>query len=67
MVNLSLKNEETHSKQNTFVLEFAKGDIEASAVEHLREEINAVLTVAKKMTKLLLKSNLLAALFMVMD
>ncbi len=49
------KHEETHPKQNTFVLEFAKGDIEASAVEHLREEINAVLTVAKKDDEVVVK------------
>lgn len=35
-------------KPHTYVLDFLKGDIQASSVDHFREEISAVLSVAEK-------------------
>lgn len=49
------KEEEKSAKKFVYLIEFLKGDVHASAVEHLREEINAVLTVAQKDDEVILK------------
>lgn len=49
------KEEQKNPKQFVYLLDFLKGDVEASAVDHLKEEINAVLTVAKKDDEVILR------------
>lgn len=49
------KDEEKSPKQFSYLLDFLKGDIEASAVDHLKEEINAVLAVAKQGDEVILR------------
>lgn len=49
------KNQKEPDLKQAFLLEFLKGDVEASAVEQLKEEINAVLTVAQPNDEIILK------------
>ena len=49
------KEEGKNPKKFVYLLDFLKGDVEASAVDHLKEEINAILTVAKKDDEVILR------------
>lgn len=53
-VSTSLENTEVQAKSKVFVLNF-NGNISAEAVEHLREEITAILTLASSNDEVLLK------------
>jgi serine protease SohB len=43
------------TKKFSYLIDFLKGDVHASSVEHLREEINAILTVAQKGDEVILR------------
>lgn len=49
------KAEGKNPKQFIYLIDFLKGDIHASAVDHLKDEINAILTVAKKDDEVILR------------
>lgn len=49
------KEDAKTTKKFSYLIDFLKGDVHASSVEHLREEINAVLTVAQKGDEVILR------------
>lgn len=49
------KEEEKNPKKFSYLIDFLKGDIEASSVDHLKEEINAVLAVAQNGDEVILR------------
>lgn len=49
------KDEDKKAKNYAYLIDFLKGDLEASSVDHLREEINAVLAVAKPQDEVILR------------
>lgn len=49
------KKEDKTPKKMSYLIDFLKGDVEASSVDHLKEEINAVLTVAQKDDEVILR------------
>lgn len=49
------KEEGKNPKKFSYLLDFLKGDVEASSVDHLKEEINAVLAVAQKDDEVILR------------
>ena len=49
------KEEDKNPKKFSYLLDFLKGDVEASSVDHLKEEINAVLAVAQKGDEVILR------------
>ncbi|MES2803155.1 MAG: protease SohB [Bdellovibrionota bacterium] len=49
------KEEDKNPKKYSYLIDFLKGDVEASSVDHLKEEINAVLTVAQKNDEVILR------------
>ena len=53
-IDVDTSVEEADSKKRVFVLDF-DGDIKASAVEHLRHEISAVLSVAKNTDEIVMR------------
>ncbi len=54
------------SKPKAYVIDFI-GDLKASAVPALREEVSAVLDVAKRMIKLLFDWTIMEVLYTSMD
>ncbi len=50
-----LKNKSKKDRNTAYLIEFLKGDIEASAVDNIKEEISAVLAVAEKNEEVILK------------
>ncbi len=52
--DLSSDDSKNHKKM-AYLLDFLKGDVEASSVDQLREEINALLTVAQKDDEVILR------------
>lgn len=49
------KEDQKNPKKFSYLIDFLKGDVEASSVDHLKEEINAVLTVANKGDEVILR------------
>ena len=52
---LIAKEKDKSSKQNSYLVDFLKGDVEASAVEHFKEEISTIINVAKKDEEVILR------------
>jgi len=42
-------------QQNAYLIDFLKGDVEASAVDHLKEEVSTIINVAKKNEEVILR------------
>jgi len=49
------KEKDKSTKQNSYLVDFLKGDVEASAVEHFKEEISTIINVAKKDEEVILR------------
>lgn len=49
------KEKEKLPKKNAYLVDFLKGDVEASAVEHFKEEISTIINVAQKNEEVILR------------
>ena len=54
-VDLKTAQKDKNERKTAYLIEFLKGDIEASAVDNIKEEISAVLGVAEKNEEVILK------------
>lgn len=52
---LIAKEKDKSAKQNSYLVDFLKGDVEASTVEHFKEEISTIINVAKKDEEVILR------------